>query len=295
MKPPAFEYQVPRTLDETTELLASHGAQAKILAGGQSLVPSMNFRMVQPAILLDVNRLPGLDEVRLTAEGWLSIGALSRQAQVERDALAKEHAPLLSEMVPYIAHPQIRNRGTIGGSLVHADPASELPVFALTREIRMRVISTRSERWIAAEDFFQGMFMTALEPDEMLVEIQVPPLPARAGWCFQEVARRRGDYAMMGVAACLELSDDGTCQNVRLVYLNAGDGPVRARAAEASLQGEKPNRELFASAAVQASEQEIDPFGNVHATVEFQRHLARVLTERVLETACARAQNGRGA
>jgi CO/xanthine dehydrogenase FAD-binding subunit len=295
MKPPPFEYQVPRTLDEALDLLARHGPEAKILAGGQSLIPSMNFRMLQPAILIDVNRLPDLGGIRLADHGGLSIGALTRQAMVERDALVGQHAPLLSEVVPHIAHPQIRNRGTIGGSLAHADPASELPVYAIAREVRLRLISTRGERWLAAQDFFQGMFMTALEPDELLVEIEIPALRANSGWSFQEVARRRGDYAMMGVAACLELSEDGTCKDVKLVYLNAGDGPVRARQAEQLLAGATPDPDLFALAASEAAEEEIDPFGNVHATVEFQRHLARVLTIRVLAAAYARARNGRDA
>jgi len=295
MKPPPFEYQIPRTLDEALDLLAQHGSEAKILAGGQSLIPSMNFRMLQPAILIDVNRIPGLGEIQLADGGGLSIGALTRQATVEREALVGQHAPLLSEVVPHIAHPQIRNRGTVGGSLAHADPASELPVYAIAREVRLRLISTRGERWVGAEDFFQGMFVTALEPDELLVEIETPALRANSGWSFQEVARRRGDYAMMGVAACLELSEDGTCKDVKLVYLNAGDGPVRARQAEQLLNGAKPDADLFASAASVAADEEIDPFGNVHATVEFQRHLARVLTIRVLAAAYARAQNGRDA
>lgn len=295
MKPPPFEYQIPRTLDEALDLLAQHGSEAKILAGGQSLIPSMNFRMLQPAILIDVNRIPGLGEIQLADGGGLSIGALTRQATVEREALVGQHAPLLSEVVPHIAHPQIRNRGTIGGSLAHADPASELPVYAIAREVRLRLISTRGERWVGAQDFFQGMFVTALEPDELLVEIETPALRANSGWSFQEVARRRGDYAMMGVAACLELSEDGTCKDVKLVYLNAGDGPVRARQAEQLLNGAKPDADLFASAASVAADEEIDPFGNVHATVEFQRHLARVLTIRVLAAAYARAQNGRDA
>jgi carbon-monoxide dehydrogenase medium subunit len=293
MKPPPFEYQAPHSLDEALALLANHGGEAKVLAGGQSLIPSMNFRMVQPAMLIDINRLSGLDAIKPSETGGLLIGALSRQAKVEHDALVEKHAPLLFEIVPHIAHPQIRNRGTVGGSLVHADPASELPVYARARDIRFRLRSAEGERWVGAEDFFQGMFMTALEPHELLVEIEIPPLPAGAGWSFHEVARRRGDYAMMGVAAYLEIADDGTFSNARLVYLNAGDGPVRAREAENILLSEKPGPDLFASAAGKAAEDEIDPFGNVHATVEFQRHLARVLTLRALETASSRALNRR--
>lgn len=292
MKPPPFEYLAPGTLEEALAQLAEHGSEAKILAGGQSLIPSMNFRMVQPALLIDINRVSGLDSIQRAKEGSLTIGALARQNKVERDQVVAQHAPLLHEVVPHIAHPQIRNRGTVGGSLAHADPASELPVYAIARELRLRLQSAAAERWVDAQDFFQGMFTTALEPDEMLVELEIPPMPTGAGWSFQEIARRRGDYAMMGLAVYLELATDGTFRMARLVYLNAGDGPLRAREAEKMLIGEKPNAALFDSAARLASETEIDPFGSIHATVEFQRHLARVLTLRALEIASARAHNG---
>ena len=292
MKPPAFKYLAPGTLEETLAQLSQHGSEAKILAGGQSLIPSMNFRMVQPAMLIDINRVAGLDSIQMTGQGGLTIGALARQNTVERDQLVAQHAPLLHETIPYIAHPQIRNRGTIGGSLAHADPASELPVYAIARDTRLRLRSAAAERWVDAQDFFQGMFTTALAPDEMLVEIEIPPMPTGAGWSFQEIARRRGDYAMMGLAVYLELADDGTYNTARLVYLNAGDGPQRAREAENMLIGEKPAAELFESAASKAAESEIDPFGSIHATIEFQRHLARVLTLRALEIASTRAQNG---
>jgi carbon-monoxide dehydrogenase medium subunit len=292
MKPPPFKYQAPDTLEEALAQLSEHGSDAKILAGGQSLIPSMNFRMVQPAMLIDINRVAGLDTIRPTDQGGLSIGALTRQNKVERDPLVAQHAPLLFETIPHIAHPQIRNRGTVGGSLAHADPASELPVYAIAREVRLHLRSTTADRWIDAQDFFQGMFTTALTADEMLVEIEIPRMPVGAGWSFQEIARRRGDYAMMGLAVYLELAGDGTCRAARLVYLNAGDGPQRAREAESMLVGAKPAAELFESAASKAAESEIDPFGSIHATIEFQRHLARVLTLRALEIASTRAQNG---
>lgn len=292
MKPPPFDYLAPATLDETLAALAEHGSQAKILAGGQSLIPSMNFRMVQPALLIDINRVAGLDDIHPSSTNGLSIGALARQHKAEHDPLVAQHAPLLHETIPHIAHPQIRNRGTIGGSLAHADPASELPVFAIAREIRLRVRSAAGERWVEAEDFFQGMFTTALAPDELLVEIEIPSMPALAGWSFLEIARRRGDYAMMGLAVYLELTTAGLCSKARLVYLNAGDGPMRAREAENMLTGQAPGAELFDAAARVAAETEIDPFGSIHATIDFQRHLARVLTVRALEIASARAQNG---
>jgi carbon-monoxide dehydrogenase medium subunit len=295
MKPAPFEYLAPDTLEEALELLAEHGSEAKILAGGQSLIPSMNFRVLQPGMLIDINRIEGLDGIQTTDSGGVSMGAMARQASLEHDPIIAEFAPLLHETLPHIAHPQIRNRGTIGGSLVHADPASELPVYALARDARMRIRSAKEERWVDASDFFLGMFTTALKSDEMLVEIEISPPPPRFGWSFQEMARRRGDYAMMGVAAWLVMASDGTCADARLVYLNAGDGPIRAKEAETVLKGQQVGADVIDEAATIASEQEIDPFGSVHATESFQRHLAHVLTRRALQAAHVRAQNGKQA
>jgi carbon-monoxide dehydrogenase medium subunit len=295
MKPAPFEYLAPDTLEEALELLAEHGSEAKILAGGQSLIPSMNFRVLQPGMLIDINRIEGLDGIQTTDSGGVSMGAMARQASLEHDPIIAEFAPLLHETLPHIAHPQIRNRGTIGGSLVHADPASELPVYALARDARMRIRSAKEERWVDASDFFLGMFTTALNSDEMLVEIEISPPPPRFGWSFQEMARRRGDYAMMGVAAWLVMASDGTCADARLVYLNAGDGPIRAKEAETALKGQQVGADVIDEAATIASEQEIDPFGSVHATESFQRHLAHVLTRRALQAAHVRAQNGKQA
>ena len=295
MKPAPFEYRAPDTLEEALELLGEHGVEAKILAGGQSLIPSMNFRVLQPVMLIDINHIPGLADIRLTDSGSVSVGAMARQASLEHDPTIAKHAPLLHETLPNIAHPQIRNRGTIGGSLAHADPASELPVYALARDARMRIRSKQGERWVEAADFFLGMFTTALNPDDLLVEIEVAAPPEGFGWSFQEVARRRGDYALMGVAAWVVLERDGDCKDARLVYLNAGDGPVRAKKAEAVLKERRLSSEAIDEAASIASEQEIEPFGSVHASEAFQRHLAGVLTRRTLHSALARAQNGRQA
>ncbi len=293
MKPAPFEYRAPETLEEALELLAEHGSEAKILAGGQSLIPSMNFRVLQPGMLIDINRVPDLDTIQITDAGGVSIGSMARQASLEHDPGIAKHAPLLHETLPHIAHPQIRNRGTIGGSLAHADPASELPVYALARDARLKIRSKQGERWVDAPEFFLGMFTTAMNPDEMLVEIEIGPIPDRFGWSFQEMARRRGDYALMGVSAWLVLDQDGRCVDARLVYLNAGDGPVRAEKAEAALKGQVITSDDIEQAASIASEQEIDPFGSVHATEAFQRHLAHVLTRRTLHSALERANNGR--
>jgi carbon-monoxide dehydrogenase medium subunit len=291
MKPAPFDYAAPASLEAALALKAEHGDEAKFLAGGQSLVPAMNFRLVQMALLVDLNPLAELDYVRLDPAGGLRLGALARQRRLERDSLVAQHAPLLHEAMPYVAHPQIRSRGTLGGSLAHADPAAELPVVVLALDARLRALSAHGERWIAAAEFFQGLFTTALAPDEMLVEVALPPLPARTGTAFLEFARRQGDYALLGVAAVVTLDDAGRCQQARLVYLNAGDGPVEARQAAELLRGQAPSPEVFAAAADQAAEHEINPAGNVHATPAYQRHLARVLTRRSLASAFERARH----
>ncbi len=230
MKPAPFKFLSPGSLEEALALLADHAADAKVLAGGQSLIPAMNFRLVQPAILIDLNRVTELAYVESDGDGGLRVGAMARQSQVERHPDVRKHSPLLFQTMPRIAHRQIRNRGTIGGSLVHADPAAELPVVTTALRSRIKLRSVRGERWVDATDFFVGMFTTAVEPDEILVEVDVPASPARTGWCFLEVARRSGDYAMAGVAAMLQLDEAGTCSDARLVYLNVGDGPLEAAA-----------------------------------------------------------------
>jgi len=292
MKPAPFDYQAPHSLEEALALKAQYGDDAKFLAGGQSLIPAMNFRLVQASLLVDVNGLPSLDFVREAHGGELRVGALTRQRKLERDPLVARHAPLLRETMPYVAHPQIRNRGTLGGSLAHADPAAELPVIAVALGARLRAQSMRGDRWIAVEDFFKGLFTTDLAADEMLVEVALPALPPRTGTAFVEFARRRGDYALMGVAAVVTLDGDGICQQARLVYLNAGEGPVSAQQAAGLLRGEKPSASVIEAAAASAGD-EINPMGNVHASPDYQRHLARVLTRRTLTLAFERAQQNR--
>lgn len=292
MKPAPFEYHAPDSVEEALFILHNSGGDAKVLAGGQSLVPAMNFRIVQPSVLIDLNRVPELGYVREDNE-QLRIGAMTRERHLEFDLPIVKRAPLLHEAAPHIAHPQIRNRGTIGGSIVNADPAAELPVLMLTCQARLKARNALAERWIDARDFFVGMFTTALKPDEILVEIEVPFMPLRTGWSFLEVAPRAGDYAMMGVAVLVTLDESGTCRAAKLVYLNAGDGPVDAQEAAQLLQGEAVSEELIDSAADTASGTEINPFGNIHASVEYQRHLAKVLTKRALKIAVQRAAEER--
>jgi carbon-monoxide dehydrogenase medium subunit len=288
MKPAPFEYHAPDSIEQAVELYNQYGGEAKILAGGQSLLPAMNFRVVQPSVLVDLNRVGELSYIREDKD-VLRIGSMSRERHLEFDPLIPKWAPLLTEAVHFIAHPQIRNRGTIGGSIVNADPAAELPVLMLALNARLKAKNKSGERWISAPDFFVGMFTTALEPDEILVEIELPSSSPRTGWSFMEVAPRAGDYALMGVAALVTLDEAGKCKGTKLVYLNAGEGPVEAKEAEKLLEGETLSDELIESAASTASEKEINPFGNIHASADFQRHLANVLTKKALKQAIQRA------
>ncbi len=289
MKPPPFEYLAPISLPEALEILSENGDDAKVLAGGQSLVPAMNFRLVEPALLVDLNGLPDLSYVTKQASGEIRIGAMTRQRTIERDSVVEAALPLLSETMPNIAHSQIRNRGTIGGSLVHADPAAELPMIMVALDARFRLRRSASERWISAADFYQGLFSTDLAEDEILVEVAIPPLKENAGTCFVEFARRKGDYALLGVAVILSLDDLGNCRDARIVYLNAGDMPIVARGAAGLINGEKPTSKLFAEAANHAAENEIAPMGDIHASVPYLLHLARVLTVQALNRACTKA------
>ena len=289
MKPAPFRYFAARTLDQALQLKAEHGDEARFLAGGQSLVPTMNFRLTQPAVLIDINPLTEQAGVRNGSGEKLSIGALTRYRTLERDSAVGKYLPLVAEALPHIAHPQIRNRGTIGGNLAHADPASEMPAIVLTLGGRMRAQSVRGERWIAAADFFVGALTTALEPDEMLVEVELPAVAPRSGSCFMEVSRRRGDFAMMGVACTVQVDREGRCNAARIGLCNAGDGPVFAREASASLVGAAIG-EPEMQAAAKLVQGEIDPGGSIHASKEFQRHLAGVLTVRALKAATERAR-----
>jgi carbon-monoxide dehydrogenase medium subunit len=277
-------------LGEALEALAQHGDEAKLLAGGQSLIPVMNFRLARPAVLIDLNRATELDYIRASAGGGLAIGALTRQRRVERDAQVAAWAPLLSEAIPFVAHPQIRNRGTFGGSLAHADPSAELPAVAVALDARLRLAKRGGERWLPARDFFNGFFSTALAPDEILVEIELPPPPPATGWCFLEIARRHGDYAQVGVAARVTLGADGRCREARLTYLSVGPGPLEAPQAAALLAGSDLGTEALAAAAEKAASDEMEPTSDLHASAAFKRQLARVLTRRALTTAAARAR-----
>ena len=287
MKPVAFDLQEARTVEEAVDLLASD-RETKILAGGQSLVPLLNFRLARPEVLIDVNRIREIEYIREDADG-LAIGALTRQRAVERSGVAARLAPLVSEVLPMVAHPPIRNRGTVGGSLAHGDAAAELCVAALALDAAIVALSRRGRREIPASDFFVGPLTTALRPDELLVEVRLPALPPRTGCAFEEVARRRGDFALAGVAAVLTIGGDGTVDDARLAYASMGPTPLRARGAEAALRGRPANDDAFFAAA-EAALSELEPGDDIHADRAYRRHVARALTRRALQTARERAR-----
>jgi CO/xanthine dehydrogenase FAD-binding subunit len=215
---------------------------------------------------------------------------MTRQREAERSTLVKERAPLVHETMPYIAHPQIRNRGTIGGSIAHADPASELPAIMLALDARFLLRSKDDERRLSADEFFIGLFDTAMEPEELLVEISLPAMPPNSGWAFREIARRHGDYALVGVAAVVTADQTGRCGNARITFLSVGDGPVAAVEAGQGLIGQNPTEDVIRAAAETAAAKDIDPPNDIHASAEYRRHLAKVLTTQALSEAFARAR-----
>ncbi len=291
MKPPVFEYAAPASLEEALATLAERGDEARPLAGGQSLVPAMNFRLAAPAVLVDLNGVSELAYVR-EADGGVSIGAMTRQRAAELSPVVAARSPLLAETLPWVAHPQIRNRGTMGGSVAHADPAAEVPAVCLVAGARFRLARAESPegRWVEAADFFTGLFGTALEPGELLVEIHLPAPPARTGWAFRELARRHGDYALVGVAAGVTLDGAGRCERARIALLSVGDAPVVAREAAALLSGQEPDAAAVEAAADAAATLDVDPPSDIHASAAYRRHLTRVLVRRTLATAVDRAR-----
>ena len=288
MKPAPFTYFSPTTLDETLALLAEHGEAGKIIAGGQSLVPTMNFRLAQPASLIDINHVGELFFLNELPDGGLQIGAMTRQRTLEQSPLVAERCPLLAATLPYVAHVQIRNRGTIGGSLAHADPAAELPAVMVALDATFVLRSLRGVRQVPAQEFYIGLFTTELAQDELLTEIRIPARPPRHGWAMTEIARRHGDYALVGAVATVTLDGAGRCAEVRLVYFSVGDGPLASPAAAALLTGNAPTPALIQQAA-DAAYNEIEPLGDIHATAAYRRHLVRVLGRRVLTEAFAKA------
>jgi CO/xanthine dehydrogenase FAD-binding subunit len=288
MKPAPFEYCAPTDITEALDCLARFGDEAKILAGGQSLMPLMNMRLARPHVLIDINRLSTLSHISLGADGTLAIGALTRQRAIERASLIQTHYPLLAAVMPSLGHFQIRNRGTIGGSIVHADPAAELPALCLALEAEFVLRSAVGQRTIHAADFFRTYLTTAIEPVEMLVDVRFPPWQAQWRWGFQEICRREGDFALVGAMAVLQLDDDAMCQAARLTMFGVGGTPVRLQRAEDMLAGQRlDGRVLDRLAHVVAAE--LEPDSDIHASAEYRREVGGVVARRAVAMALGNA------
>ncbi|MDQ3875352.1 MAG: FAD binding domain-containing protein [Actinomycetota bacterium] len=287
VKPPPFEYDAPTSLDEALALLAAHGDEVKVLAGGQSLLPLLNFRLVRPARLLDLNRVAELAYLR-SDDGRLRIGSMVRSRTLERSREAG-NSPLLQEAVGYSGHPQIRNRGTVGGSCAHADPAAELPCALLALDARLRLRSLRAERVVHADEFFVSTFTTALRPDELLVEVEVPAQQRRTGTAFLEHARVHGDFALAGAAAVVTVGDDGVVERAALSLLGVADRPVRRADAERALAG-RPFGADGAREAAAVAVAGLEPLSDLRASGAYRNALAQELVRRAVLTAGSRAR-----
>lgn len=287
MKPAPFDHLVPQSVADAVAMLAEHGGDARVLAGGQSLVPMMNFRLARPTVLVDLNRLPELAYIRDGGD-HLAIGAMTRERTIENSDLVRSDAPLIHEATQNIAHLPIRSRGTIGGSIANADPAAEYPAAVLALDATLVAQSVRGERHIPASDFFDGVLSTALEPDEILTEIRVSKPPPGSGAAFVEIARRHGDFALAGVSAQVTL-DGETVTDVRLAACGVGPAPIRLSKAEAAIRQDGLTDAALA-AADRAAAGEVDPDGDVHATAAYRRKLAGVMTRRALTQAVNRAR-----
>ena len=279
MKPVQFAYHRPASLDETLALLERYGPDGRILAGGQSLVPALNMRLATPEALIDINRLPGLDGISLEREG-LVIGALARHEAVEASPLVARHAPLIAQAMPHVGHRAIRTRGTVGGSVALADPAAELPACLVALDAIVCAAGRGGKREIPAGRFFRGIYTTDLAPGEIVMAIVVPPIQPAWRSRFAELARRQGDYALVGLAAHCRVGD-GAIKEARLAFCGVGPTPVRAARAEAATSGRPPDADVLAEAG-RALDADLDPPGDVHASPALRRHLARVLLARVI-------------
>jgi carbon-monoxide dehydrogenase medium subunit len=282
MKPAAFEYVVADSVAQAVTALSEAGGEAKILAGGQSLVPMLNFRLVRPAILVDINRIPSLAFIEDTGSA-IRIGALTRHHQLETSPVVVRYLPVLASAMTHVAHLAIRNRGTIGGSLSHADPAAELPMMALLLNARLHIASRKGERTVASSEFFRDALTVDLAEDEMVTEIHLPKLPPGTGWGFEEVARRAGDFALAAVAATVTVSDSRVAE-ARIALTGVGPIPVRAQEAEALLRGQAVDAKLIGRV-IEAVDAVISPETDLHASSDYRRHLAGVLTGRAVSAA----------
>ena len=286
MKPAKFDYFAPTTLEETLELLSQHGLDAKVLAGGQSLMPMMNLRLVRPGVVVDINRVAGLAGISVDDEA-ISVGALTRQRDLGQSQVIQDAFPMMTAAISHIGHFQIRNRGTIGGSLAHADPAAELPTLCTALEAEFVVADSGGSQTVPAAEFAIGPLITSLAPEQLLTEIRLPVLQGGGWrWGFREVSRREGDFALVGSVAMLRNSADGVCQEARITMFAVGDAPARMPAAEASLVGRVVDDAARREAAALVSEA-VTPGSDIHASAEYRKEVSAVMARRALEDACS--------
>jgi aerobic carbon-monoxide dehydrogenase medium subunit len=286
MKLPPFEYACPTTLPEAVQLLASRDGDAKAIAGGQSLMPMLAFRLAQPALLVDLRKLSDLRGIRISEKG-VTLGAMTRWREIEDDDRLDVAHPLLKAAIAHVAHYQIRNRGTVGGSVAHADPAAEMPGIAITCDAEIAVVGKSGAHTIAAADFFEGALTTALEPDEIIVEVRLPAWPRRRRWGFQEFARRRGDFAMAGAAVFYDQDASGKATNAHVGVIGVGDRPQRLPSVEAALNGQVIDEPTIARAEA-TTHAAVDPQSDIHASAAYRRALAGTMVERALKQAVSR-------
>jgi len=291
MKPVKFDYYAPTSVPQALDTLAELGYDGKVLAGGQSLIAAMNFRMARPAALVDLNGVPELSYIKSTSDGGLAIGTMTRVNVVEHDAEVAKRFPLLPEVAKFIAHPAIRRRGTFGGAIAHADPAGQLPSIAIVMNANVLIRGKDKERWVSAPDLIIGPFMTVIEPDEMLAEVVLPANPPHTGSNYMQVSRQNGGYAQAAVASVVTL-DGESVKNVRLVLMGVGEAPILSQKAAEILVGQKPTEEALKAVAEACATSEIDPATDLHATADYRRTLIRALVVRSLNQSIARAKKG---
>ncbi|PKO09113.1 MAG: hypothetical protein CVU40_11670 [Chloroflexi bacterium HGW-Chloroflexi-2] len=290
MKPAPFDYYAPTSVEEALDKLTELGYSGKVLAGGQSLIPAMNFRMARPTALVDLNKVKELSYIKPTADGGLAIGTMTRDSVVEDDILVNERFPILVNTIKHIAHKQIRNRGTFGGAIAHADPAAQLPAAILLLDANLKVLSKSGERWVKATDFFIGPFMTVLEPEEMLAEVVLPPMAPRTGASYQQVSRQKGGYAQAAVISTVTLDGSDRVKEARVALFSVGESALLASKPNQVLAGQVPTAEAIEEVAAYVAKNECDPGTDIHGTEEYRRNLVHVLVRRALIDAVQQAK-----
>lgn len=290
MKPAPFSYYAPTSVEEAIDKLAELGYSGKVLAGGQSLIPAMNFRMARPTALVDLNKVKELSYIKPTADGGLAIGTMTRDTVVEENELVRKGYPILVDTILHIAHKQIRNRGTFGGAIAHADPAAQLPAAALLLGANLKVISNKGERWVSAPDFFIGPFMTVLEPEELLAEVVLPPMAPNTGASYQQVSRQKGGYAQAAVISTVTMNGSDRVKEARVALFSVGETALLANKPNELLAGQVPTAEVIEEVAAYVAKNECDPGTDIHGTEEYRRNLVHVLVRRALTEAVQQAK-----